>query len=225
MPLCLELLDNLVYICYACGLLDLVHGFLEPLQLFLLLLASLLRLVLLVDTLQPDVVLHLLLVIELLVSLLSVLLLHHLLLVVSSFDLFGLVLKLFLHKLLSHLVLLLELLQLVLCDFLRVLSVVGKKLQFVEVVLFAFQALLDGCELVLVSDSLVLESLHNHLICFPDALSFVVLDHSFVELVLKHSDLAHLRIVLRVEVNLLSVDFLLFVFQISLVGLELLGQR
>ena len=196
MPLCLEFLDNLVDICHACGLFDLVHGFLEPLQLFLLLLASLLRLVLLVDTLQSDVVLYLLLVIELLVGLLSVFLLHHLLLVVSGFNLFGLVLQFFLHELLSHLVLLLELLQLVLCDFLRVLSVVGKKLQLVEIVLLAFQALLDGCELVLVSDSLILESLHNHLICFPYALSLIVLDHSLVKLVLKHSDLAHLRVVL-----------------------------
>lgn len=161
-----------------------------------MLLATFLSFVLLVDALQADVVLHLLLVVELLVSLLSVFLLHHLLLVVSGFDLFGLVLKLFLHELLSHLVLLLELLQLVLCDFLRMLSVVGEKLQLVEVMLLAFQALFDGCELVLVSDPFVLKSLHNHLICFPDALSFVVLDHSFVELVLKHSDLAHLRVVL-----------------------------
>ena len=196
MPLCLELLDNLVYICYACGLLDLVHGFLEPLQLFFLLLASLLRLVLLVDTLQSDVVLYLLLVIEFLVSLLSVLLLHHLLLVVSSFNLFSLVLQFFLHELLSHLILLLELLKLVLCDFLRVLSVVGKKLQLVKVMLFTFQALLDGCKLVLVSDSFVLEPLHNHLISFPNALGLIVLDHSLIELVLKHSDLAHLRVVL-----------------------------
>ena len=196
MALCLKFLDNLVYICYSCGLLDLVHGFLEPLQFFLLLLASLLRLVLLVDTLQSNVVLYLLLVIELLVSLLSVLLLHHLLLVVSGFDLFGLVLKFFLHELLSHLILLLELLKLVLCDFFCVLSVVGKKLQLIEVVLLTFQALLNGCELVLVSDSLILEPLHNHLICFPDTLSFVVLDHSLVKLVLKHSDLTHLRVVL-----------------------------
>lgn len=29
--LCLELLDDLVDICDACGLFDLVHGFLEPL--------------------------------------------------------------------------------------------------------------------------------------------------------------------------------------------------
>jgi hypothetical protein len=152
-------------------------------------------------------------------------LLHELFLVIPCLDFLGLVLKFLLHELLSDLVLLLEFLKLVLCDLFGMLGVVGKELKLVEVMLLSLETLLNGCQLVLIAHSFILKPLDNHFIGLSDALGFVVLDHCLVKLVLQHSNLSHLRIVLRVKVYLNSINFFLFVlFQIIRSIFEFLGQ-
>ncbi len=87
-------------------------------------------------------------------------------------------------QLLSRLDLLLKLSEICLCDLLCMVSVMGEQEELLKVVLLALQTLLNGCQLVVIAHSLVLQSLHNHLVGLADTLSLVVLDHGLVQLVL-----------------------------------------
>lgn len=89
--------------------------------------------------------------------------------------------------------------------------------------LLSLKRLFDGSQLIVISHTFILQSFDNHLVCLSNALSFIILDHCLIKLILKHTDLPQLRIVLRVKIYLLSINFLLLVFQILLICLQLLS--
>mmetsp|Transcript_82093 Transcript_82093/g.232719 ORF Transcript_82093/g.232719 Transcript_82093/m.232719 type:complete len:476 (+) Transcript_82093:77-1504(+) len=232
-----ELLDHLVHVADARRLLDRVQGLLVVLQLLPLLVGVLVRdarrevrggghlLQLTVGGLVGVLLLlqHLLALLEALVHLDA--LLHQRLLL--------------LHLLVALVALLhdplLEAVQLGLGHLLRVVRVVGEEQQLLVVALLRLQRALDGGELVVEADPLLLELLHDRLVRLPDALGLVVLDHGLVEPVLEHADLPHLgrrlagvhlgaqRKLLELDVELVQVRALLVVLGLQHVVLPLQG--
>mmetsp|Transcript_35768 Transcript_35768/g.87983 ORF Transcript_35768/g.87983 Transcript_35768/m.87983 type:complete len:213 (-) Transcript_35768:451-1089(-) len=86
--------------------------------------------------------------------------------------------------------LVLELEELRLGHLLGVLRVVGHEHKLLEVLLLCLERPLDGRELVVEPDALLLEPFHDLLVRLPDALGLVVLNHSLVKPVLEGADVA-----------------------------------
>mmetsp|Transcript_55754 Transcript_55754/g.129851 ORF Transcript_55754/g.129851 Transcript_55754/m.129851 type:complete len:284 (+) Transcript_55754:512-1363(+) len=189
-----ELLDDLIGITDACGLLNCVDRLLVVLQL----LPFLVRIVVRDAYVQVRRVgCFLQLALALLVGLL--LRVEHLFTLLQAL--------VHLHSLLHQRLLLLNLLvslvpllhdallksvEFRLGHLLGMIGVVGEQQQLLVVTLLRLQGALYCSQLVVEANPLFLETLHYGLIRLADTLCFVVLDHGFVQPVLKHSDLSHL---------------------------------
>jgi hypothetical protein len=66
-------------------------------------------------------------------------------------------------------------------------GVMGEQKQLFEIVLLSLEASLDGCQLAIVPNSFFFESLNDLVVGLLDGLSLIVLDHHFIEPILKQA--------------------------------------
>jgi len=90
-------------------------------------------------------------------------------------------------------------------------------------VFFPFETLFDGCQLVIIANSLIFQSLDYQLVCLFDTHCFVILYHSLVQPVFKHPNCSHLRVVIWIDIELLFIKFTLLVLKIEKLLLKLDG--
>mmetsp|Transcript_12862 Transcript_12862/g.30865 ORF Transcript_12862/g.30865 Transcript_12862/m.30865 type:complete len:365 (-) Transcript_12862:106-1200(-) len=113
---------------------------------------------------------------------------------------------------------LLEAMELCLRHLLGVIRVVRQQQQLLVVVLLGFQRALNRLQLIVKTNTLLFQALHNLFIGLANAHRLVVLDHRLVQPILKDTDLPHLRGIFRV--GQLGIHLQLFVL-----GLKVFGER
>lgn len=74
----------------------------------------------------------------------------------------------------------------------------GKQKKFLEIVLFAFEAGLDGCKLAVISYSFLLEPPDHLIVGLLYGLRFIILDHDLIQPIFQQPDSLHHRILFNI---------------------------